>query len=297
MFVGRQSAISPVGPDPSSSMLSRMLHEGKELTPATHSGRTSRFFGSSQFPRRAEIDSGRQHTRRRKPNQQPTEPSGHELGTTSRNSSAGRVHPGTGDQRDPSWRSLSAFREVFRDRGQGDPEVALRCTNHRPPRRGRSQDRAQIHCRRAGGRFAPPRQGGQAHQRAYRLSRRGGQGRSATGRRPQCWRQLLDDNKGFNQSKLEGGDQGEEKLKLTKTTTLLHRRTGEKIPYRTLHRFCVAELNYNKQDARFASTTAIRFRVAGRLRTHGYVARSCRGPLAAAVGAHLHRGSQVLNRL
>jgi hypothetical protein len=45
-----------------------------------------------------------------------------------------------------------------------------------------------------------------------------------------------------------GKSKGTDKLKLTKIATLVHRRTGEKDPaHRTLHRFCVVELNYRKQ--------------------------------------------------
>lgn len=72
-----------------------------------------------------------------------------------------------------------------------------------------------------------------------KVGRRPGDGRGRT------W-QLLEDNKKFIESKLER--KGKDKIKLTKLAILLHRRTGEKIPYRTLHRFCVIELGHTKVD-------------------------------------------------
>jgi len=80
---------------------------------------------------------------------------------------------------------------------------------------------------------------------AVKVGRRPGDGRGRT------W-QLLEDNKDFIESKLKGksneNGKSNDKVKLTKIVTLLYRRTGEKIPYRTLHRFCVAELGYRRTE-------------------------------------------------
>jgi len=49
---------------------------------------------------------------------------------------------------------------------------------------------------------------------------------------------LLESNRSFIKEKLD------DDLTLTKICTLVRRRTGEHIPYRTLHRFCVQELGF-----------------------------------------------------
>ncbi|MBA3631058.1 MAG: IS21 family transposase [Actinobacteria bacterium] len=70
---------------------------------------------------------------------------------------------------------------------------------------------------------------------AVRVGRRPGDGRG-------CNWELLVDNTKLIESKLK------DEVKLTKIANLLHRRTGEVIPYRTLHRFCVQELGHSKTD-------------------------------------------------
>jgi len=70
---------------------------------------------------------------------------------------------------------------------------------------------------------------------AVRVGRRPGDGRGRN------W-ELLVDNTKLIESKLK------DEVKLTKIANLLHRRTGEVIPYRTLHRFCVQELGHSKTD-------------------------------------------------
>ncbi len=59
---------------------------------------------------------------------------------------------------------------------------------------------------------------------------------------------MLQDNREFVRTKLHRNERDGDKLKLTKIADLLHRRTGETIPYRTLHCFCVTELDYTKTN-------------------------------------------------